>query len=112
MDVYSQILSVIDEMKVAVKGMQNWGLKKAQAESDYKTVLRQEVLKERDKGTAVGVISLTVYGHSEVAKKRLERDIAQTMYEVSQEKINVSKLEARILENQLNREYGLEGKQL
>ena len=112
MDLYTSILNVIDEMKVAVKGMQNWGIKKANAESAYKTILRQEVLKERDKGTAVGIISLTVYGHPEVAKMRLERDIAETMYEVSQEKINVSKLEARILENQLNREYGMEGKQL
>jgi hypothetical protein len=112
MDLYTSILNVIDEMKVAVKGMQNWGIKKANAESEYKTILRQEVLKERDKGTAVGVISLTVYGHPDVAKMRLERDIAETMYEVSQEKINVSKLEARILENQLNREYGMEGKQL
>ena len=85
MDLYAKILSVIDEMKVAIKGMQNWGMKKANAESDYKAALRQEVLKERDKGTAVGIITLTVYGHPEVAKKRLERDIAETMYEVSQE---------------------------
>jgi len=112
MDIYSKILSVIDEMKVAVKGMQNWGIKKANAEKEYQTVLSQVVLRERDKGTAIGVITLTVKGFKEVAEKRLERDIAETMYEVSQEKINISKLEARILENQLNREWGMEGKQL
>ena len=112
MDNELRLLSVLDELKTAVKGMQNWGLKKAQAESDYKTVLSQEVLKERDKGTAVGVISLIIYGKPEVAKMRLERDIAETMYEVSQEKINIGKLEARILENQINRDFGMEGKPL
>ena len=112
MDIEPKIWSVIEELKVALKGMQNWGIKKANSEKEYKVVLSQEVLKERDKGTAVGVISLVIYGLKSVAEKRMERDIAEVMYEVSKEKINIGKLEARILENQLNREYGMEGKQL
>ena len=102
-----EIQSLVNESNQYLKSMQNWGIKRAQAEQAYQTVLSQEVLKERDKGTAIGVISLTVKGKAEVAEKRLERDIAETMYNVSQEKINLTKLQMRLLEGQAQREWSV-----
>lgn len=112
MDLFIELRNKQDELRETIKAMKSWGQKKAQAEETYKIALRQEVLKERDKGTAIGVITLIVYGEQNVAKLRLERDIAETMYEACQEQINAIKLEIRVLENQINREYGYEGKQL
>jgi hypothetical protein len=54
---------------------------------------------------AVTLINQIVYGIPEVAKKRCNRDIAQTMYTVAQENINSIKLQIRILESQVNREW-------
>ncbi len=107
MDIITRIQNLIAEIQQYIKGLQNWGIKRANAEKDYQTVLAQEVLKERDKGTAIGVISLIVKGKKEVAEKRLERDIAETMYQVSQEKINVAKLELRLLDSQAQREWSV-----
>ena len=107
MDLITRIQNLIAELQQYIKGLQNWGIKKAQAEKDYQTVLAQEVLKERDKGTAIGVISLIVKGKREVAEKRMDRDIAETMYQVSQEKINVAKLELRLLDSQAQREWSV-----
>lgn len=107
MDLITKIQNLIAELQQYIKGLQNWGLKKAQAEKEYQTVLAQEVLKERDKGTAIGIISLTCKGIKEVAEKRMERDIAETMYQVSQEKINVAKLELRLLDSQAQREWSV-----
>lgn len=107
MDLITKIQNLIAELQQYIKGLQNWGLKKAAAEKEYQTVLAQEVLKERDKGTAIGVISLIVKGKREVAEKRMERDIAETMYQVSQEKINVAKLELRLLDSQAQREWSV-----
>ncbi len=106
MDLIDRIQNLIAELQQYIKGLQNWGLKKAQAESDYQTALSQEVLKERDKGTAIGVIQLIVKGKPEVAKKRFERDVAESMYQVAQEKINIAKLELRLLDSQVAREWG------
>lgn len=106
-DLVTRIQNLITESNQYLKGLQSWGIKKANAEKEYQTVLAQEVLKERDKGTAIGVISLIVKGKKEVAEKRLERDVAETMYEVSQEKINLAKLELRLLDNQVQREWGV-----
>jgi len=107
MDLITRIQNLIQEISGYIKGLQNWGLKKANAEKDYQTVLAQEVLKERDKGTAIGIISLTCKGKANVAEKRLERDIAEVMYQVSQEKINVAKLELRLLDSQASREWSV-----
>ena len=107
MDLITRIQNLITELSAYIKGLQNWGIKRANAEKDYQTVLAQEVLKERDKGTAIGVISLTVKGAKGVAEKRLERDIAEVMYQVSQEKINVAKLELRLLDSQAQREWSV-----
>ena len=109
MDLVSRIQDLSAQVNnLYIKGLQNWGLKRAYAEQEYQTVLSQEVLKERDKGTAIGVISLTVKGKENVAKKRLERDIAEVMYQVSQEKINIAKLELRLLDSQAQREWSVD----
>ena len=107
MDLITRIQNLVGEMGQYIKGLQNWGLKKAQAEQNYQTVLSQEVLKERDKGTAIGVIQLIVKGKKEVAEKRFERDMAEVMYQVAQEKINVAKLELRLLDSQAQREWSV-----
>lgn len=105
MDLITRIQNLIAEIQQYIKALQNWGVKKANTEKEYQTVLSQEVLKERDKGTAIGVISLIVKGKKEVAEKRMERDIAEAMYQVAQEKINVAKLELRLLDSQAQREW-------
>ena len=47
-----------------------------------------------------------MYGIEEVADLRCMRDVAQTIYEANKEAINVLKLQIRILESQLQREWG------
>lgn len=54
----------------------------------------------------VTLISQIIFGVPEVASKRFERDIAEAMYQSNQEHINATKLKLRILEGQLNREWG------
>lgn len=107
MDLITRIQNLVGEMSQFIKGLQNWGIKKAQTEKDYQMTLSQEVLKERDKGTAIGVIQLIVKGKKEVAEKRFERDMAEVMYQVAQEKINVAKLELRLLDSQAQREWSV-----
>ena len=112
MDLLIDLQNLLDELDECIRAKRKLGEKLAHAEEDYKIALREEVLRERDKGTAVGVINLIIYGEPTVARLRFERDLAETVYETCQDKINVDKLKAKILENQINREYGYEGKQL
>ena len=106
-DLLEKIYMNIEEQKTTANSMQTWGIKRANAEYDYQTALSQDVLVDRDKGTAIGVIQLTCKGKVDIAKKRLERDIADVMYEVSKEKIQILKKEQNTLENQAQREWSV-----
>ena len=105
-----ELINELNELcnKLTVTGRQlaKYGKEKAIAEHDYKICLRQEALKLRSQGEAIGMIDKTVYGIEEVAKKRLDRDIAETMYDTCKESINVLKLKIRILDAQISREWG------
>lgn len=87
--------------------MAKYGNELAEAENDYKITLREEALKLRaEKNMPVTLINQIIYGVGCVAEKRLRRDIAETMYKTSQEYINTLKLRIRVLESQLQREWG------
>lgn len=92
-------------LDAAIKQLGIRGKAYAQAEHDYRVAMRKKILDERAKGTPVTIISDLCRGDPEVAKLRLERDIALTVYESAQEAINGFKLQIRILDSQIEREW-------
>lgn len=107
MDLFNQIQELTEKLNAAIKSLAKKGQELAETERDYKITLRQEALKLRaEKGMPVTLIQQVVYGVPEVAEKRFKRDVAETMYQTNQEYINTTKLQIRILESQLNREFG------
>lgn len=107
MDLWNELEDKRKQLIDAVKALARYGKEYAKAERDYKVLLRKEALKLRDEGYAVGMITLTVYGLEEVADARQARDIAEAMYKTAQELINSVKLEMRIIESQLDREWSV-----
>lgn len=105
MNLFNELQTKQSQLNVSIKKLRETGSNYAKAERDYKILLRQEVLKLRDEGQAIGVISLICYGIPSVAKARFERDVAKTIYEANQEAINTLKLEIRLIESQLSREW-------
>jgi len=106
MDLYEEMMAKIKQLEYSVKQLRTLGTAYAASERDYKVLLRQEVLKMRDAGQAVGVIELTCYGIPSVAEARFKRDAALTIYEACKEAIQSLKLQIRIIEGQLEREWG------
>ncbi len=108
MDLLNELQSLIKSLQASLKLLRTNGTKLAEAEREYKVRLRKEVLRLRDEGTAIGVITLIAYGIPDVAKLRFERDVAEAVYKANQEAINTYKLQIRIVEGQLAREWGNE----
>lgn len=104
-DLINDLQKYSTELDMSVKRLRRNGEALAQAEKDYKVLLRQEVLKLRDEGMAVGIIDKTIYGVPSVAEARFKRDVAEAMYKVNQEHINTTKLHLRIIESQISREW-------
>lgn len=106
MDLYNELNQKIKELETSIRSLRNTGQSYAEAERDYKILLRQEILKMRDEGQAIGVITLICYGIPSVAEARFKRDIAEAVYKANLEAINSIKLQLRLLESQIQREYG------
>lgn len=107
MDLYEELKTKIQQLEDSVLKLRTNGTAYAQAEKDYKVLLRQECLKLRDEGMAIGMIDKTCYGIPSVAEARFKRDVAEAVYHANQDAINSLKLQIRIIESQINREYGM-----
>ena len=63
-------------------------------------------MKLRDEGMAIGMIDKTCYGIPSVAAARFKRDVAETVWIANKEAIQAIKLQLRLIESQIQREWG------
>ena len=107
MDLINELQLKIEELNQALVEMGKNGIEYNNAEYSYKVKLRIEALKLKyDSNMPVTLINQIIYGVPEIADLRLKRDIAETKYETAKEKVNTLKLQIRIIDAQLQREYG------
>lgn len=106
MELWQAIEKELELLDAAVKALRPRGEKKARTEHAYRVALSKRLLELRAAGQPVTHLLEIAKGEDEIAMLRLERDIAESMYESAQEAINVQKLKIRILESQLAREWG------
>ena len=94
------------QLSASIKKLRENGVKAAQAEADYQVAKAAAALTLRDAGHPIGMIELLIRGQKGVAEKRLRRDIEKVNYQTNQEHINSVKLQLRLLEAQIEREWG------
>jgi len=104
-DLIQEIQQKTRQLERAIKELRKTGTAYAQAEREYKVLLRQECLRLRDEGMAIGLIDKTCYGIPSVAEKRFLRDVAEATYKANLEAINSLKLQIRIIDAQIGREW-------
>ena len=104
-DLYLELQEKIKLLDTAVWALKTRGRVYAQAERDYKVALAKKMLIERDKGMPVTIIGDVCRGDPDIADLRFERDVAEADYKTAMEAINSYKLQMRILENQISREW-------
>ena len=110
MELYEELESLTKQLDVSIKSLRKTGTDYAEKERDYKVLLRQECLRLRDEGMAIGMIDKTCYGIPSVAEARFRRDVAESVYRANQEAINSIKLRMRLIESQIQREWSVAGR--
>ncbi len=105
-DLYEELQAKTRQLDASIKQLRKNGTEYAAAERDYKILLRAECLRLRDEGMAIGLIDKTCYGIPSVAEARFRRDVAEAVYTANQEAIQAVKLQMRLLESQIQREWG------
>lgn len=105
-DLYETMSILQNRLDTLIRNLRIQGEKLAESERVYKVALMKEVLKERDNGMPATLIDKVCYGKEEIAYLRSQRDIAKTIFQSTQESINATKLNMRIVDNQIARDYG------
>ena len=91
-------------LNYAIKELKTRGQAKAKAERDYRVALAKKMLELRAEGTPVTIISDLCRGDEEIARLKMERDIAESLYESNMQFIYSTKLNIDIIQNQINNE--------
>lgn len=95
-------------MDDGIKIMGNLGRKYAQAEREYRIAEMQETLKQKDAGTPATLIRPIVKGL--IADAKFKRDEAEALWKTAQENVNSIKIQIKVLDNQIGREWGQNGR--
>jgi len=106
MDLINELLSKTELLDTSLKKLRETGSNLAQAERNYKVAVNQKALELRDSGMAIGMINTTIYGYREIAELRFKRDVAEVVYKANLEAIQTLKLQIRILQSSIEREWG------
>ena len=104
-DLMNTLQALNKELTASIKMLRQNGNELAHAENRYQIIKAQNVLRMKDAGSSMTEINLSIKGQKEVAEAMLKRDIAKVMYESNQEHINTVKLQMRVLDSQINREW-------
>ncbi len=104
-DLVIELQGKVQMLDRALQQLGNRGRAFAQSEQDYRIALAQKIITERDKGVPVTIISDVCRGDKVIAKLKFERDVAEAVYKSALEAINCFKLQIKVLENQIDREW-------
>ena len=105
MDLWQELSEKRALLDKAIDTLAKNGYELAAKERDYKIAINKKALELRAEDTPVTLINTIIYGYEDIAKLRFDRDTAEVKYNANNEYINTLKLQIRILENQLSREY-------
>ena len=105
-DLLNEIGQKSKMLDTAIRELGTRGRAYAQAEHDYRVALAEKTLLERDKGTPATICSDVCRGDRKIAKLRFDRDVAEVVYRSALEAINATKLQIKILDAQVEREWG------
>ncbi len=108
-DLITEIIQLSQDMEKSIEDQEEYGRKLAEAERDYQVVLRKKALEEKADGTPVTFISQFIRGDEEIAEKRMQRDIAEALYQAAKDRTVGIRLRIKIVDAQASREWSAAG---
>jgi len=92
----------------SVEELAKTGKEYAKAYTEYRVALAKELVKLKDEGYAITLAGDIARGKPEIAKLKFNEISTEAIYKANQESINVLKLQIKILESQVQREWANE----
>lgn len=105
MDLFNELTSLNNQLKASLKQLRKTGTDYAKAYSEYRMALAKELLILKDEGYAITLAGDIARGKPEIARLKFEEISKEAIYKANQESINVIKLQIKIIQSQLDKEY-------
>lgn len=105
-DLYLEIQNKINELNKNIGELAENGRQYAGAYSKYRMLLAQELLRLKEDGMPVTIAYDIARGNEEVAKAKFQELAREAIYKANIENIQAVKLQIKVLQEQLNKEWG------
>lgn len=106
MDLYGELQEKCRLLDNSIKMLRKTGSDYAKAYTDYRIALAKELVKLKDEGYAITLAGDIARGKPEIAHLKFEEISKEAIYKANMESVNVLKLEIKIIQNQIDKEYG------
>lgn len=106
MELYQEQQHYQDLLQKALQELKERGRKYAKSYKEYRIAVAQELLRLRAQDMAVTIAYDIARGNEEVASLKEQEIIDEALYKSCQEAINTYKLQIKIIENQIERDWG------
>lgn len=106
MDLLELINKKCIELDISVKSLRKTGQDYAEAYTNYRMELAKELMKLKNEGYAITLAGDIARGKREIAQLKLKEIMTEAIYKANLESINAIKLQIKLLDAQINREWG------
>ena len=106
MDLANEIQLKCKTLDQKISELRTTGSDYAKAYRDYRVALAKRLLELKNEGYAITLAGDIARGNKEIADLKFEEISKEAIYKANIESINVLKLQIKVLENQIEREFG------
>lgn len=108
MDLNIELNNKLKDLDVAIKSLRKTGSDYGEAYTQYRIALAKELMKLKDEGYAITLAGDIARGKPEIAHLKFQEIAKEAIYKANLESINATKLAIKIIQEQINKEFGNE----
>lgn len=105
MELFLEAKEIEKQLNIALSTLRENGIKYCEAERQYQMAKSKEIMKLKQEGYPITLIPQVVKGIEKIAELDFERNKCEVVYKANLEAINIKKLELRVKESEIEREY-------
>lgn len=105
MDLLNELQAKINELNISIKSLRNTGREYAKSYTEYRIKLAEKLVELKNDGMPVTIAYDVARGDKEIAKAKYNEIAKEAIYKANQEAIQSIKLQIRVIEGQINREW-------
>ena len=106
MDLVNELNNLSNKLSLSIKSLIKTGKDYAKAYTDYRVALAKELMILKEEGYAITLAGDIARGKPEIARLKFKEISSEAIYKANQEAINSTKLQIKIIQNQIDKEWG------